>query len=175
MGIGVVLAAIARPDSLGGIRESVSSLSYPGLAMGVAGYVLMVWTLYWMAIPGAVLWFWLVLVTMGYQLFSYGMPPALGPVMLLPPSLAMIAVTVLVIFRSAQRHLLFFWAGACAVLTVVAAWCVMTWLGIAGSIWSSTASHFGVVTVLIAAIALSLCPAFPILAQPMLVERLRRS
>jgi hypothetical protein len=42
------------------------------------------------------------------------------------------------------------------------------------SAWDATVSHFGLLTVIAGVLALSLCPAFPILAQPMLVERLRR-
>jgi hypothetical protein len=70
--------------------------------------------------------------------------------------------------------MLFLWAAAFAMIAVCATWGVVTWFGIPGSNWNSTISHFGLLTVIAAVLALSLCPAFPILAQPMLVERLRR-
>jgi len=173
MGIGAIIVAIVRPESLSELYLQVAPFSFWGIAMMVAGYVLVVWTLYWMAIPGAILWFWLVLVAMFFQAFPPH-PFVVPAIMIWPPSLAMIAATFLVVRRNAQTKMLFPWAIVFALCTAVAAWCVIAWLGVAGSVWSSTVTHFGLLTVIAAVFALSLCPAFPILAQPMLVERLRR-
>lgn len=171
---GVVLTTVARPETLLYYYTNLSWTWLPGAVMIAAGYVLMVWTLYWMAIPGAILWFWLVLVTIGSELIDGGTHPFFAFMLVWPPSLAMIAATIFVVRRNAQAETPFPWASRLAIYTVVAALCVIAWIGDFNSIWGSTVMEFGMLTVLAAVVALALCPAFPILAQPMLVERLRR-
>lgn len=174
MGIGAIIVTVTRPETLGELQAEFAPFSFWGIAVMLAGYILMVWTLYWMAIPGAILWFWIVLVGISSQALAHGTHPFFEFMMIWPPSLAMIGATILVAWRNAQNKMLFPWAAAFALFTAIAAWCVISWLGITGSAWNSTVSHFGLLTVIAAVFALSLCPAFPILAQPMLVERLRR-
>jgi hypothetical protein len=174
MGVGAVILSIARPVSLRELYQQIAPFSFLGIVMIVAGYVLMVWTLYWMAIPGAILWFWVVAVMIGFELVDGGPHPFLEFMMIWPPSLAMIGATILVAWRNVQNRMLFPWAVALAVFMAVTAWCVIAWLGSMSSAWDATVSHFGLLTVIAGVLALSLCPAFPILAQPMLVERLRR-
>lgn len=174
MGIGAILMAVVRPESLRQLQSEFSPFSVWGIAMILVGYILMVWTLYWMAIPGAILWFWIVLMTIGFEVVNTVYHPIFEFMMIWPPSLAMIAATVFVLWRSVRNRMLFLWAAAFAMIAICATWGVVTWFGIPGSNWNSTISHFGLLTVFAAVMALSLCPAFPILAQPMLVERLRR-
>ncbi|GMV90358.1 MAG: hypothetical protein AMXMBFR82_01360 [Candidatus Hydrogenedentota bacterium] len=174
-GIGALIMAAVRPESLRQLQGEFAPYSIWGIAMMLAGYILMVWTLYWMAIPGAILWFWIVLVTIVFGVVDAVHHPFFEFMMIWPPSLAMIAATVFVLWRSVRNRMLFLWTAAFALFTAISVWCVVSWLGIAGSAWSSTISHFGLLTVIAAVFALSLCPAFPILAQPLLVERLRRS
>ena len=171
---GAVLTTVARPETLLHYYANLSWTWLPGAVMIAASYALLVWTLYWMAIPGAILWFWLVLMTIGFELIDLDSVPFFVFMAVWPPSLAMIATTILVVWRNAQNKMLFPWASRLAVFTVVAALCVIAWIGHFNSIWGSTLSQFGMLTVLAAIVALALCPAFPILAQPMLVERLRR-
>ncbi|MCC6694111.1 MAG: hypothetical protein IT365_00645 [Candidatus Hydrogenedentes bacterium] len=171
---GVVLTTIARPETLLHYYANLSWTWLPGAVMIAASYVLMVWTLYWMAIPGAILWFWLVLVTISNELIDGGTHPFFAFMLVWPPSLAMIAATIYVVRRNAQAETPFPWASRLAIYTSVAALCVIAWVGDFNSIWDSTVAQFGMLTVLPAILALALCPAFPILAQPMLVERLRR-
>ncbi|MCL4693564.1 MAG: hypothetical protein KJ060_13770 [Candidatus Hydrogenedentes bacterium] len=175
MGIGTIVMAVVRPESLRQLQGEFAPFSVWGIAMMLAGYILMVWTLYWMAIPGAILWFWIVLVTIGFEVVNDVHHPFFEFLIIWPPSLAMIGATIVVAWRNAKNKMLFPWAAAFALFTAISVWCVVSWLGIAGSAWSSTISHFGLLTVIAAVFALSLCPAFPILAQPLLVERLRRS
>jgi hypothetical protein len=174
MGIGAIIVTVTRPETLGELQAEFAPFSFWGIAMILAGYILVVWTLYWMAIPGAIFWFWVVLVTIGFEVVNDVHHPFFEFMMIWPPSLAMIAATVFVLWRSVRNRMLFLWATAFAMIAVCATWGVITWFGIPGSNWNSTISHFGLLTVIAAVSALSLCPAFPILAQPLLVERLRR-
>ncbi|MCC6488202.1 MAG: hypothetical protein IT364_11950 [Candidatus Hydrogenedentes bacterium] len=171
---GAVIMAVARPETLIEFHTEFSWEYLPGAVVIAAGYGLLVWTLYWMAIPGAILWFWLVLVTIGFELIDFDSVPFFVFMTVWPPSLAMIVTTIFVVRRNAQNKMLFPWASVFAGGTAVAALCVIAWLGNISSIWGSTLSEFGILKALPAIVALALCPAFPILAQPMLVERLRR-
>jgi len=175
MGIGVVLVAHSRPESFRELFLEPAPVSLGAAVLWAAGYLLLLWTLYWMAIPGVIFWFWFVLVAVGFELFDGGAHAFFESIVLWPPSLAMIAATFWVVWRTARDKMLFPWTAAFAMATATAAWFLIAWMGIAGSGLEAMESHFGIVTVLAAVWALSLCPAFPILAQPMLVERLRRS
>ncbi len=175
MGVGAIIISAVRPESLRQLQGEFAPFSVWGIAMMLLGYILMVWTLYWMAIPGAILWFWIVLVAIFFDVTGYPRLFVAPEIMIWPPSLAMIAATTFVIWRSAQNRMLFLWAAAASIVVMLSTWCVVIWLGIADSAWSATVSDFGLLTVITAVLALSLCPAFPVLAQPILVERLRRS
>lgn len=137
------------------------------------GHTLLVWTMFWMAIPAIFFWFWYLVVMAAYDIFNIRDEGMLIPIIVVPSALLLMGLTIYVSVRMQLLRLLDVRLALRSGLIAIVALLFVLWYVPYISADLSFESLFQQVFILVGIVALSLCPALPILGQPLLVHRLR--
>ncbi|GMV90357.1 MAG: hypothetical protein AMXMBFR82_01350 [Candidatus Hydrogenedentota bacterium] len=168
-----LVAIMAIESTLPGIIGRLTSSALAHLFFFALGHTLLVWSMFWLGIPAIAQLFWCVIVISSFASFGMYDSPYVATLNVVPPSILLTVWALYIVKRTALLKILDRRMILGAAFAVVTALLLALWPGreyLSELVSGSVAPQL---TILAGLVALALCPAIPILAQPLLVHRLR--